>query len=210
MSKNQPARRSTVGRAIRKFSLTAFVLFSYVAYALHQRFSNPSGGTASLSPTPDGPTAQQGQVPSASPAETVPQAPPPLPAPTQLQPAAPAVPPPASPSLVPPTPTVPLAPTDTPTGLYKDGTYTGEQVDAFYGLVQVKVVIRSGKIADVQVVQYPNDRRTSVQINSIAVPYLRSEAIQAQSANVDIVSGATLTSEGFAMSLQSALTGAQN
>ena len=50
--------------------------------------------------------------------------------------------------------------------------------------------------------------RTSQQINAIAMPYLQQEAIQVQSANVDIISGATLTSEGFQMSLQSALANA--
>jgi uncharacterized protein with FMN-binding domain len=62
----------------------------------------------------------------------------------------------------------------------------------------------------VQFLQYPSDRRTSQRINSIAMPYLRQEAIQAQSAQVDIISGATLTSEGFQASLQSALQAAHN
>lgn len=93
---------------------------------------------------------------------------------------------------------------------YKNGTYTGEVVDAYYGLVQVQVSIQGGAIKDVEFLQYPNDRRTSVQINSIAMPYLKQEAIQAQSAQVDIISGATLTSEGFQLSLQSALQGAHN
>jgi len=79
----------------------------------------------------------------------------------------------------------------------------------FYGLVQVKAVIQQGKIADVQFLQYPNDRRTSIRINNIAMPYLVTEAIQAQSAQVDIISGATLTSEAFAESLQSALATAK-
>ena len=97
-----------------------------------------------------------------------------------------------------------------PAGEYKNGTYAGEVVDAYYGLVQVQVSIRAGAINDVEFLQYPNDRRTSVQINSIAMPYLKEEAIQAQSARVDIISGATLTSEGFQMSLQSALQAAHN
>ena len=88
---------------------------------------------------------------------------------------------------------------------YKDGTYTGPSIDVNYGYVEVQATVQSGKLASVQFLQYPNDRRTSVQINTIAMPYLQQEAIQAQSANVDIISGATLTSEGFAMSLQSAL-----
>ncbi len=76
--------------------------------------------------------------------------------------------------------------------------------------MEVQATVQSGKLASVQFLQYPNDRRTSQQINSIAMPYLQQEAIQVQSANVDIISGATLTSEGFQMSLQSALQGAHN
>jgi uncharacterized protein with FMN-binding domain len=76
--------------------------------------------------------------------------------------------------------------------------------------VQVQVSIQGGALKSVQFLQYPNDRRTSRQINDIAMPYLQQEAIQAQSASVDIVSGATLTSQGFEMSLQSALQAAHN
>jgi uncharacterized protein with FMN-binding domain len=95
-------------------------------------------------------------------------------------------------------------------GLYKNGTYKGPEIDAYYGLVQVQATIRSGKIANIQFLEFPSDRRTSVEINNIAVPYLQQEAIQAQSANVDIISGATLTSEAFMMSLQNALNSAKN
>jgi uncharacterized protein with FMN-binding domain len=94
-------------------------------------------------------------------------------------------------------------------GNFKDGQYTGQVADAFYGNVQVKVTITNGAISDVQFLQYPNDRRTSIQINSQATPMLRSEAIQAQSANVNIVSGATDTSQAFIASLTSALNQAQ-
>ena len=95
-------------------------------------------------------------------------------------------------------------------GAYKNGTFTGPAVNAYYGLVQVQVVIQGGKISTVQFLQYPNDRRTSQQINSQVMPWLQQEAIQAQSANVDLISGATLTSEGFANSLQAALLSAKN
>lgn len=88
---------------------------------------------------------------------------------------------------------------------YKNGVYTGDVTDAYYGLLQVKVIIAGSKIADVQFLQYPNDRRTSIEINTQAMPYLKQEAIQAQNANVDIVSGATQTSKTFIESLQSAL-----
>lgn len=92
---------------------------------------------------------------------------------------------------------------------YKDGQYTGSVADAFYGPVQVKAVIQGGRLTDVQFLQYPSDRSTSARISSIAMPQLTSEAIQAQSANVDIISGATQTSAAFQQSLSSALAQAQ-
>lgn len=95
------------------------------------------------------------------------------------------------------------------TSIYKDGTYTGMVADAYYGNVQVKVTVSGGNITDVTFVDYPHDRSTSREINSQAMPYLKSEAISAQSANVNIISGATLTSEAFIQSLQSALTKAR-
>lgn len=91
-------------------------------------------------------------------------------------------------------------------GQYKNGTYTGSVADAFYGNIQVQAIISSGKISDVNFLQYPNDRNTSIMINTQAMPYLKQEAIQAQSANVDIVSGASDTSQAFQQSLQSALS----
>jgi uncharacterized protein with FMN-binding domain len=91
------------------------------------------------------------------------------------------------------------------TGSYKNGTYTGSVADAFYGNVQVQVTISGGRISDVQFLQYPNDRRTSQMINSQAMPILKQEAIQAQSAQVSGVSGATATSGAFIQSLGNAL-----
>lgn len=99
-------------------------------------------------------------------------------------------------------------PTSTPvanTGKYKNGTYTGSVVDAYYGNVQVRVVISGGEIVDVQFLDYPQDRRNSVRINSRAMPYLISEAITLQDFNVDTVSGASFTSAAYRKSLSSAL-----
>ncbi len=92
---------------------------------------------------------------------------------------------------------------------YKDGSYVGDAVDAYYGNVQVKAIVTGGRVADVQFLQYPNDRQNSVYINSQAMPYLTREAISAQSAQVDIVSGATDTSIAFERSLSLALSQAQ-
>jgi uncharacterized protein with FMN-binding domain len=103
-----------------------------------------------------------------------------------------------------------LLPSNTQTvNTYKDGQYTGDVADAYYGNVQVKAVIKGGKITDVQFLDYPQDRRTSVMINTQAMPYLKTEAIQAQSAQVDIVSGATQTSKAFIESLGTALSKAK-
>ena len=99
--------------------------------------------------------------------------------------------------------------TPAPGALYKDGSYTGSVDDAQWGVVQVKAIIKNGKITDVQFLQYPNDRNRSIYINSYADPQLSSEAIQAQSANVDIVTGATDSSEAFIQSLSDALSRAQ-
>ena len=92
---------------------------------------------------------------------------------------------------------------------YKDGSYTGSVADAQWGYIQVKAIIQSGKITDVQFLQYPNERQRSVEINSYADPQLTSEAIQAQSAQVDVVTGATDSSDAFTQSLADALSQAQ-
>jgi len=107
--------------------------------------------------------------------------------------------------------TVSTTPTPTPTstGQYKDGTYTGDSYNAYYGNVQVSVTITGGKITSVKFLQYPNTHSTSVYINNQAMPYLQQEAIQAQSSNVQLISGATFTSQAFVQSLQSALTQAK-
>ena len=94
----------------------------------------------------------------------------------------------------------------TPTTLYKDGTYTGSIADAQWGNVQVQVVVQQGHMTDVTFLQFPNDRDRSVMINSSADPQLTSEAIQAQSATVDLVTGATDTSQAFIQSLSHALS----
>ena len=79
-------------------------------------------------------------------------------------------------------------------GFYKDGIYTGSEVVGFYGNVQVQAVIKGGKIISVRFLEYPQYRITSIHINQEAIPLLQQEVIQAQSAQVNIVTGATLTS----------------
>lgn len=104
--------------------------------------------------------------------------------------------------------TVPSVPSGT-TGQYRDGTYTGSVADAYYGNVQVAAKVSNGKITNVTFLQYPNTHDTSVMINQQAMPFLRQEAIQSQNANVQIVSGATFTSQAFIQSLTSALSQAK-
>ncbi len=94
-------------------------------------------------------------------------------------------------------------------GLYTDGTYTGSSANAYYGNVQVQAVISGGKLTDVIFLDHPQHARNSQIINSQAMPWLTQEAIQAQSANVDGVSGASYTSAAFKESLTSALNQAK-
>lgn len=93
---------------------------------------------------------------------------------------------------------------------YKDGTYTGSVADAVYGQLQVAVTISGGKITSVALPIYPNSPGHTSQVAASALPQLEQEAIAAQSANVNIVSGATQDSMAFQQSLASALAQAQN
>jgi uncharacterized protein with FMN-binding domain len=88
---------------------------------------------------------------------------------------------------------------------YKNGTFSGSAEDAFYGNVQVSATISGGKLTDVEFLQYPDTHSTSVMINQQAMPMLKQEAIQKQAARVDIISGATFTSQAFVQSLTNAL-----
>ncbi len=92
---------------------------------------------------------------------------------------------------------------------YKNGTYTGDTTDAFYGMMQVQVVVAGGKISDVQLLQFPNKPGHTAEVSNEALPILKQEVIQKQSAPVDIISGATQTSDAFNQSLASALAKAQ-
>lgn len=85
---------------------------------------------------------------------------------------------------------------------------TGSEVQTRWGPVQVKVTVSGGRVTDVAAVEYPTENPRDQQINSYALPQLRTEALAAQSADIDTVSGATYTSEGYKQSLQSALDSA--
>ena len=85
------------------------------------------------------------------------------------------------------------------------GTYTGDAVDTRWGPVQVRITVQGGKITSSDAVQYPQNNDRDVQINGYALPILNQEAVQQQSASIDTVSGATVTSDGYLQSLQSAI-----
>jgi uncharacterized protein with FMN-binding domain len=84
-------------------------------------------------------------------------------------------------------------------------TVTGSVASTRWGPVQVELTIAGGTITDVTVVQYPSGNGKDDEINSYALPILTKETIDAQSASIDMVSGATVTSDGYLQSLQSAL-----
>ena len=84
-------------------------------------------------------------------------------------------------------------------------TVTGDAASTRWGPVQVQLTVTDGTITDVEVVEYPSDNGKDQQINARALPVLVQETLDAQSADVDMVSGATVTSEGYLESLQSAL-----
>lgn len=84
-------------------------------------------------------------------------------------------------------------------------TVTGSAVDTRYGVVQVKVTFSGTSITAVDTVQAPSGNGRDIEINQQALPMLEQEVLASQSANVDTVSGATYTSEGYIRSVQSAI-----
>lgn len=87
-------------------------------------------------------------------------------------------------------------------------TVNGAAMDTPYGPVQVQLTVRAGRIVRAAAIAYPNQGGRDQEINSRAVPLLDAEAVTAQSARIDAVSGATFTSGGYQQSLQSALDAA--
>jgi hypothetical protein len=85
--------------------------------------------------------------------------------------------------------------------------FPGPVVQGFFGPVQAKLTVSSGKMTQVSITA-PQDNPTSAYINSQAVPLLRSETLQAQSANINGISGATVTSDAYYQSLLGALKAA--
>jgi FMN-binding domain len=84
-------------------------------------------------------------------------------------------------------------------------TVTGQAAQTPYGPVQVQITVARGTVTNVTAVDYPQNTSRDAQINSFAIPQLNQEATAARSTNIDMVSGATYTSQGYLQSLQSAL-----
>jgi len=138
----------------------------------------------------------------------------PIPTPTTTPAAtvAPAVPVPSpSPSVVPPavsSTTLPAAKQPAAAATCQGRTIDGPTVSTRWGPVQVEAVVSSsGQICDVDAIQSPNSHRRSVAINNNALPILHKQVMKAQSANINGVSGATVTSTGYVRSLQAILDG---
>lgn len=201
---------------MKKITFSTVFVLVFIMYAMYQSFGN-SSTLAYVAPSTSTVQTSQPIVPAKKKmTQTRSYQPIQIPAPTSNQTAVSNSQPLPKASAPTPTPTPTPAPVPNPTpqpvvkkGLYNDGTYTGDVADAYYGNIQVAVVITNGKISDVQFLQYPSDRSHSISINQYAMPILRSEAISAQSANVDIVSGATDSSQAFQQSLGSVLTQAK-
>jgi len=84
-------------------------------------------------------------------------------------------------------------------------TVTGDSVDTQWGPVQVQITVTNGKVTKANAVAYPTENPRDQQINAYAIPALNQEAVSAGSAQIDMISGATVTSTGYLGSLQSAL-----
>jgi len=84
-------------------------------------------------------------------------------------------------------------------------TFVGSVAQTRWGPVQVRITVSDGKITNVDALQVPDGNFRDQQINGYAVPILAQEAVAAQSAQIDTVSGATITSDGYRTSLQAAI-----
>ena len=100
------------------------------------------------------------------------------------------------------------APSTAPPTTARSGTFDGPTVESGYGPVEVEITTSGSRITDVQALQLPSDRARSRSISAMAGPKLRQEALAAQSANIDAVSGASYTSAAYKSSLQGAIDAA--
>jgi uncharacterized protein with FMN-binding domain len=103
------------------------------------------------------------------------------------------------------TPSGSSASPSTSSGSSSSGTLTGPVASTRWGPVQVQITVAGGQLTGVTVLQYPSGNGKDQEINDYALPILVQETVDAKSANIDMVSGATVTSEGYLQSLQGAL-----
>lgn len=96
-------------------------------------------------------------------------------------------------------------PSSSPESSPTTATYTGSVAQTRWGPVQVRITVSAGKITAVDVLQYPQSNGKDQQINAYALPILVQDTLSVQTANIDMVSGATVTSDGYVQSLQAAL-----
>ena len=185
---------------MKKFLISAFFVVAFGAYATYNNFTNTTNAQQPVTVTTTTPTNTSSSVtfPVSNTSTAAGSAPPTH---TTSAPVKTTV-----PTTVTPTPVQTVPTPKAPTGQYVDGTYTGSTANAYYGNIQVEAVISGGKLSNVIFLQSPSDRSTSRFINQQAMPELKAEAIQAQSANVDGVSGASDSSAAFKESLSSALS----
>jgi uncharacterized protein with FMN-binding domain len=111
----------------------------------------------------------------------------------------------SSPTASTPTASSTASPSSTASASSTAKTVTGDVTQTRYGPVEVRITVKNGKVTDAEAIEYPDQDPRDAQINSYAVPALNQEAVSASSAQIDAVSGATYTSEGYISSLQSAL-----
>ena len=175
---------------MKKFLLSAFVVVSFVVYSLSQKSPSP----ASLPISANAPSSDSAPPPDASSQSGGSSSPPVLPTSAPVTSPAPK-----------PKPAPTPAPAPAPKGQYNNGSYDGSTADALYGNLQVQAIISGGKLTDIKFLQYPSDGGHTKEVTDYALPRLKQEAIAGQTANVDIVSGATMTSEAFRQSLADAL-----
>jgi uncharacterized protein with FMN-binding domain len=102
----------------------------------------------------------------------------------------------------------PHATSASPSATSRSITVNGAITDTMYGPVQVQVTVRGTRILNAHAIDYPQGGGRDQEINSRAIPQLDQETLQTQSAQIDTVSGATYTSDGYRRSLQSALDAA--
>jgi uncharacterized protein with FMN-binding domain len=216
----KPSRRGS------KLMLSGALLLGSGAYVWSQHGDQPMAGapvaethgtaapvkTASQAAPAPLPAAVQSSAPEAAPppdaaAQAQPQSPP-ADSPPRRQ-TSPAEAPPQAPVVLASRAAAPAPPPVQPPAHYASGDFTGESTDTAWGLVQVRVSVRDGAITAIDPIDYPQHRNRSIEINEWALPVLEREVIQAQSADVDIVSQATTTSLGYMQSLTTALAQAK-